>query len=238
MLNSVGLQNPGVHALLEQDMEWLSKQDTAVIANIAGSTPEEYVAVAQALEGSGADMIELNISCPNVKEGGVGFGTSCAAVENIVALVRRATSKPLMVKLSPNVSDIAEIARAAEASGADALSLINTITAMRIDIATRRPVLHNNTGGLSGPAIFPVAVRMVWQAARAVSIPVVGLGGISTWRDALEMMMAGARAVQIGAALFADPLTPLKVVDGLNGWLDREGIKDVNEIVGTALPWE
>ena len=238
MLNSVGLQNPGVRAFLQNDLPWLAGQGTVLIANIAGSTPDEYAQVAQALEGSAVDMVELNISCPNVREGGIGFGTDCALASGVVRAVRRATTKPLMVKLTPNVTDITEIARAAESEGADALSLINTLTAMRIDINTRRPVLHNNTGGLSGPAVFPVAVRMVWQTARAVGIPVVGLGGIATWRDAVEMMMAGARAVQVGAALFADPLAPLKIIEGMDRWLDAQGVADVNEIVGSVRPWQ
>lgn len=237
MLNSVGLQNPGVQAFLAQDMDWLAGQDVVVAANIAGATPEDYVAVAQALEGSAVHIIELNISCPNVKEGGVAFGTSRGAVESIVGLVRRATTKPLMVKLSPNVADIADIARAAEGAGADALSLINTLTGMRVDINSRRPVLHNNIGGLSGPAVFPVALRMVWQAAQAVTIPVVGLGGISCWQNAVEMLLAGARAVQVGSALFADPMAPIQIIQGLDAWLDSQGVSDVNEIVGALRCW-
>ncbi len=237
MLNSVGLQNTGVEAFLQSDMEYLRRSGTVVIANIAGSTAEDYCALAERLSDSDVDMFELNISCPNVKEGGVAFGTSCSAVENIVGLVRRHARKPLMVKLSPNVADIAEIARAAEAAGADALSLINTITGMRIDIDSRRPVLRNNVGGLSGPAVFPVAVRMVWQAASAVKLPVVGLGGISNWRDAIEMMMAGAVAVQVGTALFADPMAPVKIIEGMGEWLQSQGIEDINEIVGTVRPW-
>ena len=237
MLNSVGLQNPGVEAFLETELPYLREAGTIIIANIAGSTPEEYCALAQRLDSSDVDILELNISCPNVKEGGVAFGTSPAAVQGIVGQVRRHTSKPLMVKLSPNVSDIAEIARAAEAAGADALSLINTITGMRIDINSRRPVLHNNVGGLSGPAVFPITVRMVWQVASAVKLPVVGLGGISSWQDAIEMMMAGATAIQVGTALFADPLTPIKIIEGLSRWLDEQGIKDINEIVGSVRPW-
>ena len=237
MLNSVGLQNPGVQVLLEKDLPWLKEQNTVLIANLAGSSPEEYRAVTEAVEGSDIDMIELNISCPNVKAGGIGFGTDCDLARGVIREVRAATTKPLIVKLTPNVTDITVIAKVAEAEGADAVSLINTITAMRIDINTRRPILHNNTGGLSGPAVFPVAVRMVWQAANAVKIPVIGLGGISTWQDGIEMMMAGARAIQVGAALFTNPMAPVEIVEGMNAWLDKQGIKDINEIVGTVKPW-
>ena len=237
MLNSVGLQNPGVKVLLEKDLPWLKEQNTVLIANLAGSSPEEYRAVTEAVEGSDIDMIELNISCPNVKAGGIGFGTDCDLAAGVIREVRAATTKPLIVKLTPNVTDITAIAKVAEAEGADAVSLINTITAMRIDINTRRPILHNNTGGLSGPAVFPVAVRMVWQAANAVKIPVIGLGGISTWQDGIEMMMAGARAIQVGAVLFTNPMAPVEIVEGMNAWLDKQGIKDINEIVGTVKPW-
>ncbi len=237
MLNSVGLQNPGVEAFLQNELPHLKSRDVAVIANVAGSTVEEYCAIAERLDGSGIDLLEVNISCPNVKEGGAAFGTSCTSAAEVVAQMRRRTSKPMMVKLSPNVTDIVSIARAVEDAGADAVSLINTLLGMRIDLKTRRPVLHNNVGGLSGPAVFPVAVRMVWQVAGAVKIPVVGMGGISCWQDAIEMMLAGARAVQIGAALFADPYTPVKVVEGLDAWLEQNGISDVNEIVGAVRPW-
>jgi len=183
-------------------------------------------------------MIELNISCPNVKEGGVAFGVSCEGAASITRNVKKyCSSKPLMVKLSPNVTDIASIAQAVEAEGADAVSLINTLLGMRIDIKTRRPILKNNVGGLSGPAVFPVAVRMVWQVASRVKIPVVGMGGISTAADAIEMMMAGAAAVQVGAAIFGDPYAPLKIIDGINQWLDEKNIKSVSDIVGTVQIW-
>lgn len=237
MLNSVGLQNPGVEAFLQNELPHLKSRDVAVIANVAGSTVEEYCAIAERLDGTGIDLLEVNISCPNVKEGGAAFGTSCTSAAEVVAQMRRHTSKPMMVKLSPNVTDIVSIARAVEDAGADAVSLINTLLGMRIDLKTRRPVLHNNVGGLSGPAVFPVAVRMVWQVAGAVKIPVVGMGGISCWQDAIEMMLAGARAIQIGAALFADPYTPVKVVEGIDAWLGQNGISDVNEIVGAVRPW-
>ena len=237
ILNAVGLQNPGVDYFIERDLPWLKEQETVVIANIAGNTPEEYAQMAEKLSESSVDMIEMNISCPNVKHGGVQFGTSCQSVGAITREVRAHCKKPLMVKLSPNVSDIAEIARAAESEGADALSLINTLTGMRIDINTRRPIIRNNTGGLSGPAVFPVAVRMVWQTAGAVKIPVVGMGGISTWRDAVEMMLAGASAIQVGTALFSDPYAPLKIKEGLNRYLDDQGIASVTELVSMVKPW-
>ena len=237
ILNAVGMQNPGVDHFIERDLPWLKEQETVVIANIAGNTPEEYAQMAEKLSESSVDMIEMNISCPNVKHGGVQFGTSCQSVGAITREVRAHCKKPLMVKLSPNVSDIAEIARAAESEGADALSLINTLTGMRIDINTRRPIIRNNTGGLSGPAVFPVAVRMVWQTAGAVKIPVVGMGGISTWRDAVEMMLAGASAIQVGTALFSDPYAPLKIKEGLNRYLDDQGIASVTELAGMVKPW-
>ncbi len=237
ILNAVGLQNPGVDHFIERDLPWLKEQETVVIANIAGNTPEEYAQMAEKLSDSSVDMIEMNISCPNVKHGGVQFGTSCQSVGAITREVRAHCKKPLMVKLSPNVSDIAEIARAAESEGADALSLINTLTGMRIDINTRRPIIRNNTGGLSGPAVFPVAVRMVWQTAGAVKIPVVGMGGISSWRDAVEMMLAGASAIQVGTALFSDPYAPLKIKEGLNRYLDDQGIASVTELAGMVKPW-
>lgn len=237
MLNSVGLQNQGVEAFLANEMPHLATRDTVLIANVAGSTIEDYCAIAERLDGSKLDMLEVNISCPNVKEGGVAFGTTCAAAAEVVSAMRGRTSKPLMVKLSPNVTDIAEIARAVEGAGADAVSLINTLLGMRIDIKTRRPILHNNVGGLSGPAVFPVALRMVWQVANAVKIPVVGMGGIEKWQDAVEMLLAGASALQIGAALFYDPFAPIKILDGLNAWLDENSIDAVSDIVGTVRPF-
>jgi dihydroorotate dehydrogenase (NAD+) catalytic subunit len=237
MLNSVGLQNPGVEHFVQEDLPWLKQQGTVVIANIAGSTPEDYCAMAERLSDTDVDMIELNISCPNVKQGGVQFGMTCAGVEDITSQVRKHCKKPLMVKLSPNAADIAENAAAAEAAGADAVSLINTLTGMRIDIRTRRPVLHNNTGGMSGPAVFPVAVRMVWQVAQRVKIPVVGLGGISTWQDAVEMMLAGASAFQVGTAFFTDPYVPVKILNGLENYLDKNHIAGVTELTGKVEPW-
>ena len=237
ILNSVGLQNPGVDHFIEEDLPWLSQQDTAVIANIAGNTVDDYCQMAEKLSYSAVDMIEMNISCPNVKHGGVAFGTSCESVGNITKAVRAHCKKPLIVKLSPNVADIAEIAKSAEAEGADAVSLINTLTGMRIDIDTARPILKNNTGGMSGAAVFPVAVRMVWQVKNAVKIPVIGMGGITTWQDAVEMLIAGADALQIGTVLFNDPYAPIKICKGLNDYLDKKGMKSVTELTATIKPW-
>ncbi len=237
MLNAVGLQNPGVDHFIEHDLPWLKQQGTVVIANIAGNTPEDYCAMAEKLSDTDVDMIELNISCPNVKQGGVQFGTSCAGVGGITEAVRKYCKKPLMVKLSPNVADIGEIAAAAEAAGADAISMINTLTGMRIDIRTRRPIIRNNTGGMSGPALLPIAVRMVWQASQRVKIPIVGMGGISKWEDAVEMLLAGASALQIGTVFFTDPYAPVKILDGLNRYLDERNINSVTELTGGIQPW-
>lgn len=237
MLNSVGLQNGGLERFISVELPNLEKQDIAIIANIAGGTIEECVELVSKLEGTSVDMIELNISCPNVKQGGAAFGTNRDCAAEITSAVKRATSKPLMVKLSPNVTSISDIAKAVEAAGADALSLINTLLGMRIDIMSRRPILKNNVGGLSGPAVFPIAVRMVWQVANAVDIPVCGMGGISCAEDAIEMMMAGANCFQIGAVMFNDPYAPVKIIDGLNEWCEKNGVKNISEIVGTVKPW-
>lgn len=237
ILNSVGLQNPGIDAFIEHELPNLLEKDTRIIVNVAGSMIDDYVETVRRLEPTKADMIELNISCPNVKQGGAAFGVSCDSAAEITRRVRKATTKPLMVKLSPNVTDIVSIAKAVEAAGADALSLINTLLGMRIDIHTRRPILKNNVGGLSGPAVFPVAVRMVWQVANAVKIPVVGMGGIASWQDAVEMMMAGASAVQVGTAMFSNPMAPVEIINGMNEFLDAQGVSSVKEIVGTVRPW-
>ena len=234
MLNAVGLQNPGVEHFINVELPWLKKQNTVVIANAAGSTEEDYCKICEILSDSDVDMIELNISCPNVKEGGAQFGTSPQSVEKITSAVRAKCTKPLIIKLSPNVSDIAAVAKAAESAGADAVSLINTLTGMRIDINTRRPIIKNVTGGMSGPAVFPVAVRMVYQVKKAVDIPVIGLGGISTWQDAVEMIMAGADAIQIGTVLFTDPYAPLKISEGLHGYLDTHNIPSVRDLTATV----
>ena len=237
MLNSVGLQNGGVKKFLEYEMPNLVTKDTRIIANIAGATVEECAELASMLEGSAVDLIELNISCPNVKAGGAAFGTDCTIAGQVTRAVKDATSKPLMVKLSPNVTSITDIAKSVEANGADSVSLINTLLGMRIDIKTGRPILKNNVGGLSGPAVFPVAVRMVWQVANAVNIPVMGMGGVATWEDAVEIMMAGASAVQVGAAIFNDPYAPIKIIDGLEKYCIDNNIDNISQIVGTVKPW-
>lgn len=238
MLNSVGLQNGGAEKFLNYELPNLLTKDTRIIANIAGASIEECAELASLINPSAVDMVELNISCPNVKQGGAAFGTDCNVAAAVTAAVKKELpDKPLMVKLSPNVTSITDIAKAVEAAGADALSLINTLLGMRIDIKTRRPILRNNVGGLSGPAVFPVAVRMVWQTANAVKIPVIGMGGISTWEDAVEMMMAGASAVQVGAAIFADPYAPVKIIDGLEKYCEDNGIANISEIVGAVQPW-
>lgn len=237
MLNSVGLQNPGVEAFTSIYLPWLKDQGTVAIANIAGSSIEDYCAMAEKLNDTPVDMIEMNISCPNVKEGGVGFGTSCESAAAVTAAVRGHCRKPLMVKLTPNVTSIGDIAAAVEDAGADALSLINTLTGMRIDIRTRRPILHNNTGGLSGPALLPVAVRMVRDVYKRVSIPLMGMGGISTWEDAVEMMIAGAAAIQVGAANFRDPMAMVNIIDGLEAYAKKQKLASISELTGTLEEW-
>lgn len=238
VLNSVGLQNIGVHGFVEYYLPVLKEEGNVIIANVAGATIDDYIAAAEVLDASDVDMIELNISCPNVRAGGATWGVTCEGAAGVTKAVRSATSKPLIVKLTPNVTDIVSIAKAVEAEGADALSMINTLLGMRIDIRTKRPILHNNMGGLSGPAIFPVAVRMVYQCYKAVNIPIIGMGGISTWEDAVEMMLAGATAIQMGTAIFTDPYAPLNVIDGLAEYMEKNGIKSLSEITGQCKPWE
>ena len=234
MLNCVGLQNKGVDYFCEHIYPQLKDIDTCWIVNVSGSSPEDYAECAARIdELENIPAIELNISCPNVRDGGMAFGVTCAGAESVVRAVRERYHKTLIVKLSPNVTDITEIARAVEASGADSVSLINTLMGMAVDIERRRRVLSIGTGGLSGPAIKPVALRMVWQVARAVKIPVIGLGGIMTAKDALEFLMCGASAVQIGTANFIDPAVTIKVRDGINDWLDSHHIGSVSEIIGT-----
>ena len=233
MLNSIGLQNPGVDSFLENKLELVKKLNTKIIANIAGESMEDYEAVAEKLNVDGIDLIELNISCPNVSDGGLAFGTNPKTVEEITSRVKKKTEKPLIVKLSPNVTDITEIARAAESAGADALSLINTLMGMRIDAHTRRPVLSRGSGGLSGPAVKPVALHMVSAVSRAVKLPILGMGGIMTGRDVAEFLIAGATAVAIGTAAFADPTAPVRILGELKEFMEQEGIDDVNELIGT-----
>ena len=233
MLNCVGLQNKGVDYFCEHIYPQIKDIDTHMIVNVSGSSPEDYAECAARIDELEAiPAIELNISCPNVRDGGMAFGVTCSGASSVVKAVRERYHKTLIVKLSPNVTDITEIARAVEAEGADAVSLINTLMGMAIDIERRKPVLSIKTGGLSGPAVKPVALRMVWQVARAVKIPVVGLGGISTARDAIEFLMAGASAIEIGTANFLDPAVTIKVRDGINDWLDHHGIQCVSDIVG------
>jgi len=233
MLNCVGLQNKGVDYFCEHIYPQIKDIRTNWIVNVSGSSPEDYAECAARIDAlEHVPAIELNISCPNVKDGGMAFGTTCAGAESVVKAVRARYSKTLIVKLSPNVTNISEIARAVEAAGADAVSLINTLMGMAVDIEKRKKLLSIGTGGLSGPCIKPVALRMVYQVAKAVQIPVVGLGGIMTAEDAIEFLMCGARAIEIGTANFIDPAVTIKVRDGINDWLDRHGISDVNDIVG------
>ena len=235
VLNSVGLQNPGAEAFIEKELPRLRKYDTKLIANLCGASVEDYTEVAQILDDK-VDMFELNISCPNVKEGGMAFGTNPKMVEEITKKVKAVSKIPLIVKLSPNVTDITEIARAAESGGADAVSLINTLLGMKIDINTRRPILHNNMGGLSGPAVKPVAVRMVYQVHRAIKLPIIGMGGIASAEDAIEFMLAGANAVAVGTAGLVDPYAWVKVIKGIESYLDKNNIADVKDIVGAVIP--
>lgn len=237
ILNSVGLENPGVDSFIDDELPWLLEKDTNIIANIAGKDYYEYSFMAERLNSTKVDAIELNISCPNVKEGGLSFGSDVNLVSKVVSIVRKKTDKLLIVKLSPNVTSIQDIAKAAEYAGADALSLINTLLGMKIDIKTRRPVLKNNVGGLSGPCILPVAVRMVWEAKKAVKIPIIGCGGISSFEDALEIIMAGACLFQVGTAIFKDPLCPLKILEDLDRWLIENKIENISEVSGSLLEW-
>ncbi len=236
MLNSVGLQNPGVDYVIREEIPWLRQFDVAVIVNVSGHSFDEYAEIAARLDGvPGVDGLEINISCPNVKGGGMAFGTDPKMAAEVIKRVRSKTQLPVIAKLSPNVTDITEIARAVEAEGADAVSLINTVLGMAIDIKTRRPVLANIVGGLSGPAIKPIALRMVWQVAQAVNIPIIGMGGITTAEDAVEFLLAGATAVAIGAGNFYNPRVAVDVIERLKTWLKEEKIKDVNEIVGALI---
>lgn len=233
MLNAVGLQNKGVDYLIEHIYPEIKNYDSNLVVNVSGSKPEDYAEVARRLAPlDGVKAIEINISCPNVKQGGMAFGTTCAGAAAVTKAVREAWPRTMIVKLSPNVTDITEIARAAEAEGADAVSLINTMMGMAVDVERRKPCLSTVTGGLSGPAVRPVAVRMVWQTAKAVNIPVVGLGGICNGRDAIEFMLAGARAVEVGTANFINPAVCAEIVEWMAEWCRRHGVADINEIVG------
>ena len=238
ILNSVGLQNPGVDAFIASELPFLRQYDVKVIANISGNTPEEYGIMCEKLADAGVDMIEVNISCPNVKAGGLAYGTRPELAAEVTKVAKaHAGSVPVMVKLSPNVTDITEIAKAVADAGADALSLINTLRGMRIDVMSNRPILKMNTGGLSGPAVLPVAVRMVWEVANTVKLPILGMGGVSKGEDAAQLMLAGASAVAVGTALFADPYTPLTVRDGLAEIAHRKGLSAVSQLTGGVNPW-
>ncbi len=232
MLNAIGLQNPGVDVFVKRDIPFLKKYNTRIIVNVCGKSESDYCEVVERLSGEPVDMLEINISCPNVKEGGIAFGQNTKAVESITKAIKRYAKQPVIMKLSPNVTSIADMARAAEAGGADAISLINTLTGMKIDIHKRNFALANRTGGLSGPAVKPVAVHMVYQASHAVGLPVIGMGGIASWEDAIEFMLAGATAVSVGTANFYQPDTTIQVVEGIERYLEKYGYKDVKEIIG------
>lgn len=234
MLNSVGLQNPGVERYLETDDKDLAKRDVVVIANIAGSTLEDYIAIAEKMNEAQADMVELNISCPNVKAGGMAFGVLPQNVEKVTAAVKKACNKPVITKLSPNVACIADNARGAEAGGADAISLINTLSGMAVNYKTRRPILFNNNGGMSGPAVKPVALKMVWDCYNAVKIPIIGLGGITKYTDVLEFMICGARAVQVGTHNFTEPCGARDIARDLAKYVEENDM-DINDLVGTLI---
>lgn len=232
MLNAIGLQNPGIDVFLERDLPFLKQYDTKVIVNVCGKSVSDYLEVVERLSDADIDMMEINISCPNVKEGAIAFGQKAESVYDITKQIKDKAKHPVIMKLSPNVTDITEMARAAEAAGADALSMINTITGMKIDIERRKFALANKTGGMSGPAIKPVAVRMVYQCANAVSIPIIGMGGIASAEDAIEFMMAGATAVAAGAMNFVNPYLTEELVDGIDRFLNSHNIQDINEIIG------
>lgn len=232
MINAVGLQNPGIDLFAKRDIPFLKKYDTRMIVNVCGKSEADYVEVVERLAEEPVDMLEINVSCPNVKEGGIAFGQNPEALYGITKAVKAVAKQPIIMKLSPNVTDITEMAKAAEAAGADALSLINTITGMKIDIHRRTFAVANKTGGLSGPAIKPVAVRMVYQVAHAVQIPIIGMGGIMTGEDAIEFIMAGATAVSVGTATFHDPMASVKVVEGIEAYMKQYGVKDINELRG------
>ena len=232
MMNAIGLQNPGIDTFIKRDLPFLAEYDTKVIVNVCGKSTEDYVDVVERLADTSADLLEINVSCPNVKEGGIAFGQDPKALYDITTKVKAAAKQPIIMKLSPNVTDITEMARAAEAGGADALSLINTITGMKIDIYRRRFAVANKTGGVSGPAIRPIAVRMVYQVAKAVKLPIIGMGGIATAEDAIEFIMAGATAVAVGTANFRNPTITAEIVKGIEDFMKRHGIEDIAEIRG------
>ena len=234
MLNAIGLQNPGIDVFLKRDIPFLQQYDTKIIVNVCGKTVEDYLEVVEKLNDSAADMLEINVSCPNVKEGAIAFGQKADCLFGITSKIKNVARKPIIMKLSPNVTDITEMAKAAEAAGADAISLINTITGMKIDIHKRTFALANRTGGMSGPAIKPVAVRMVYQASHAVKIPVIGMGGIATAEDAIEFLLAGATAVSVGAVNFMNPYAAVEIIEGIEQYMTKYGVEDIQELIGAV----
>ena len=234
MLNAIGLQNPGIDVFIERDIPFLKKFDTKIIVNVCGKTIEDYLTVVEKLSDQPVDMLEINVSCPNVKEGAIAFGQNAEALERITSEIKKKAKQPIIMKLSPNVTDITQMAQAAESAGADAISLINTLTGMKIDINKRTFVLANKTGGMSGPAIKPIAVRMVYQAANAVSIPIIGMGGISNAADAIEFILAGATAISVGAMNFVNPYVTQEIVEGIKGYMEKYHVEDIKELIGAV----
>ena len=234
MLNAIGLQNPGIDVFVQRDIPFLTHYDTRIIVNVCGKTASDYIEVVERLAEQPVDMLEINISCPNVKEGGIAFGQNAASVEEITKEVKKYAKQPVIMKLSPNVTDITEMAKAAEAGGADVISLINTLTGMKIDVIRRKFALANRTGGMSGPAVHPIAVRMVYQAAQAVNIPIIGMGGVQSTEDALELILAGATAVSVGTANFTNPTATIDIINGIQDYMENNGVEDINELIGAV----
>jgi dihydroorotate dehydrogenase (NAD+) catalytic subunit len=234
MLNAIGLQNPGIDVFVQRDIPFLTHYDTRIIVNVCGKTASDYIEVVERLAKQPVDMLEINISCPNVKEGGIAFGQNAASVEEITKEVKKYARQPVIMKLSPNVTDITEMAKAAEAGGADVISLINTLTGMKIDVNRRKFALANRTGGMSGPAVHPIAVRMVYQAAQAVNIPIIGMGGVQSTEDALELILAGATAVSVGTANFTNPTATIDIINGIQDYMENNGVEDINELIGAV----
>ena len=234
MLNAIGLQNPGIDVFVQRDIPFLTHYDTRIIVNVCGKTASDYIEVVERLAEQPVDMLEINISCPNVKEGGIAFGQNAASVEEITKEVKKYARQPVIMKLSPNVTDITEMAKAAEAGGADVISLINTLTGMKIDVNRRKFALANRTGGMSGPAVHPIAVRMVYQAAQAVNIPIIGMGGVQSTEDALELILAGATAVSVGPANFTNPTATIDIINGIQDYMENNGVEDINELIGAV----
>lgn len=234
MLNAIGLQNPGIDVFVQRDIPFLTHYDTRIIVNVCGKTASDYIEVVERLAEQPVDMLEINISCPNVKEGGIAFGQNAASVEEITKEVKKYARQPVIMKLSPNVTDITEMAKAAVAGGADVISLINTLTGMKIDVNRRKFALANRTGGMSGPAVHPIAVRMVYQAAQAVNIPIIGMGGVQSTEDALELILAGATAVSVGTANFTNPTATIDIINGIQDYMENNGVEDINELIGAV----